>query len=275
MDKLSRYMRTKLFLKLPPISIKRLELLKLTEKICDEHFWRKYCIMRQITTGIWDTSQNIPWETRARMWINRIPIWTLLEETPWNPDGQNVKYFWGSDMQCVIDYEQSPIASSIVTAHTAQVLTDSFANATGGLFTTNIGWYQIFLEDNIAYYVKYSPFDQLIVGFGICKDGTLGEICMDYSDKYIGETKNGLRQGDGVLKFTNGFIISTEYFDNDSVLWNDHNIVSQNTGTNSTLPGTTISLMNTIESILELYMHWCKSTDYINVILKKNVKVTM
>jgi len=260
MNHLAKNMRMKLAWKLPPTAIKKWELLGLSKGFMDEFFWRTYCIIRCIIAGPWDESQNKPWETRARLWMNRVPIWTPLEETPWDPGSQSPKYFWGSDLQCVIDYEQSATAKSIIDNHTSYLVKRSIADEAGGFITTNIGFYQVAIIDNLAYYVLYCPYDQISVGFG--NEQT---IRIDYSSKYVGETKNGLRQGDGVLAFTNGFMLSTEFL---TYCWNDANIIGNNTGKNYEIPGASLPFIEQIEDILNLFIHWCKQTDYVNIMFK-------
>lgn len=275
MDSISKNMLLEIAFKLPVKALHKLSLIGFNH-LFDNRFWQRYCIKRNIVLSTY------PWIKRAYLWEKRRPVWTILDETPWDPESQNPKVIWGLDDNQVIEYVESETASAIVLNDIEGVI-DSDINSNGATHTTDTGFYEtkcieklLTIPDSngklteklckVIYFVRYCPYDQCHVGYCIINDNNL-LFHINKSISYSGEVSDGLRQGSGILTFENGFIVDSDDLKNDDndesdgeteydgLPWNDKYIVNSNIGAN--LAGLSFITMSRLSQILERYIYWC------------------
>jgi hypothetical protein len=245
MDQLTPYVLSDFMLRLPPKDLYKWLVIG-HYNLVDEYFWRRFCISRKIVFG------PLPWEKRASLWMQRKPVWTQIDDTPWDSASQGPKTIWGYAESSVIEYVSSEIADGLIIADLGDAIARSQEN---GLFITKFtGYYQTLVDANenskIIYFIIYTPYDKLRVGW---YDGK--SWCIDDMTHYWGSTKSGLRQGHGVALFDTGFVIDRD--------WIDHNMVSYHQQEPMDFPAVSINMIEELEKILNSYIGWCNVTGYV------------
>lgn len=268
MDSISKYMLIEIAYKLPFDTLHKLSLIGFNQ-LFNDRFWRRYCIKRNIVLSTY------PWPQRVYLWEKRRPVWTIIDETPWDPDSQNPKVVWGRDDNQVIEYGESEIAQAVVMNDIQSTIElDVHENSHTSSWVSDTGFFETKYVDmktyKIIYFVRYCPYDQCHVGYCIVNDNTIN-FTINRSISYSGHVTDGLRQGRGILTFDSGFIIDSEDFHIDEldinsdessdeiidgVYWNDKNIINSNIGDEPEgLPG---EMQNILSQMLERYIYWCK-----------------
>jgi len=282
MNSISKNMLLEIAYKLPVKTLHKLSLIGFNH-LFDNRFWQKYCIKRNIILSTY------PWIQRAYLWEKRRPVWTILDETPWDPNSQNPKVVWGLDDNQVIEYSESETASAIVINDIIDVIEQDVTSGESSTHTTNTGFYKTKYTEitikstnskgnlvekicKVMYFVRYCPYDQCHVGYCIMNgDKILSHI--NRSISYSGEVSDGLRQGSGILTFENGFIIDSDDLDNnyeddnsesaiEGIPWNDKWVVNSNIGEN--FLGLSFITMDRLSQILETYIYWCLQVGIFN-----------
>lgn len=285
MENISKNMLLELSYRLPVKTLYYLSLIG-GDYLFDNKFWQKYCIKRNIVLSTY------PWKQKVYLWEKRRPVWTILDETPWDPDSQNPKFVWGLDDNQVIEYSESELAVEIINADIQSVITNDIVYYQNGNnqndddednHITDTGFYKTRIEKilknsvekSVMYFVRYCPYDQCHVGYCVIEENL--SIDINRSISYSGEVTDGLRQGRGILMFDNGFVVDSDdlYCDEDNdeideddssqyditgIPWNDQLVVDAHI--NQDIPDLTFSMMDRLEQILEKYMYWCKNAGY-------------
>jgi len=212
------------------------------DDLVDEYFWKKFCVRRGIVFG------PLPWERRAELWMHKKPVWTQIDDTPWDSSSQCPKYIWGLPEASIIEYRQSETADMISLTDLNDVI---IASLEGGLFSTkSTGYYQTIKEGEVVYFIRHCPYDKMQIGF------YNGQLTIDESTHYWGSTKSGLRQGHGILLFDTGFTIKKD--------WYDYSLVSLHQREDYDIPAMSISMIETLEGLLNSYIKWCNVVGYIS-----------
>jgi len=234
MDKITPYVLSDFMLQLEPKDLHNW-IIVLGDGMIDEYFWKKFCIRRKIVFG------PLPWKKRAELWMQSKPVWISLDNTPWYPSSQSPKKIWGYTESAVIEYKQHLPSDQIYAKHLETAINESLEYEEGLFMSTCVGYIHTFVTDNIVYFVLYSPYDKLRIGFYD------GEYMINETTHYWGETKNGLRQGNGVMLFSNGFTINSHWYDSTLVDTYIDMVVT---------PSISSKMVKDLENIVQRYIQW-------------------
>lgn len=219
----------------------------------DEYFFKKYFRINGILKTVQpDYPQLVGWENRKQQDID-------LSEVPWANDSTSPQWISGDDNNGYTIYYSDEFTNSneMIEGELRDFTRDVIRQDQSQMHLSANGYYMVWLikqqstgENEIVMFIKYCPYDAIILGFYIPKYD-IWEFM--YSANYYGQTKNGLRSGKGVLKFYNDFEL---YIDN----WPDAKLFKL--ARDQTSPPNPDYLKDFILSILNKYLRWGIQTHY-------------
>ena len=246
--------------------------------LINEYFWKKLCAGNNIEQNFYDKTYAWLYSVYNR----RVKYLVRLFEGPWDPLCQFQKEYYGTHENSRfsskpapknifgegrINYIYDEESDKLIRLHIASDL-DSLTNWDPDHIDHTLvkrddtGHYSYKQVDNVTYFIRYTPFGAINVGFSTNINEHYRYMHVNYPKYYVGEVQKGMRSGSGILKFDCGFEIAYDGW-NDPITYNMNN-VERVPGELPITPDATIAVLR---SMLISYIEYCDENTYVKKII--------
>lgn len=210
-----------------------------------EEYW-KIRVKQELTIKTFN-HKTYKWLYRCH--LERKSFTIDLCRTPW-ADIQSEKIYTGDDLEGFIVYKEPHEAIMEEITANLQVLQNVEEHDRRFVTSNKTGYYTHVRIGSEFYFFRYAPYDALYVGIMF----TNGNIFMDYSPIYLGETKREgtevFRSGEGVSVFRSGHTFTK----ND---WEDENVFITNVNPRLNVPAVTVNVMMLLDQGIDAWVEYC------------------